>query len=91
MLGQLESAGLFPSVSAPLFSQLGGNVANGFQLSITNPNSSGTIYYTLDGSEPLNADGTVGSTALVYTGPITLNVTDRSQGGGAARRRRQRG
>ncbi len=75
VLGQLEAAGLFPSVSAPLFSQLGGTVAAGFQLSITNPNSSGTIYYTLDGSEPLNADGTVGSTALAYTGPITINAT----------------
>ena len=72
VLSQLESAGLFPDVSAPEFSQFGGSVAYGYQLSITNPNSSGTIYYTLDGSEPVNSDGTLSSTALIYTGPITL-------------------
>ena len=42
---------------------------------ITNPNGSGTIYYTLDGSEPLNADGTVGTTAHAYTSAIVLNAT----------------
>ena len=67
VLGQLEAAGLFPSVSAPVYSQFGGSVAYGYQLSITNPNSGGTIYYTVDGSDPSTS-----STAQVYTNPITL-------------------
>jgi hypothetical protein len=42
----------------PTLSRWGGNVPDGFSLSITNPNTnySGTVYYTLDGSDP--ADGT---------------------------------
>ncbi len=73
VVNQLESAGLFPAVSAPIFSQLGGIVPGGYQLTISNPNSSGTIYYTLDGSEPIDAYGVVSSTALIYSGPITLS------------------
>ena len=73
VVGQLEAAGLFPSVSAPNFSQLGGIVPGGYELTISNPNSSGTIYYTLDGSEPVNAYGVLSSTALAYSGPLTLN------------------
>lgn len=42
----------------PTLSKQGGNVPDGFSLSITNPNTnfSGTVYYTLEGSDP--ADGT---------------------------------
>ncbi len=37
---------------APDFSIYGGNVASGTQLSMSNPNASGTIYYTTDGTDP---------------------------------------
>ncbi len=73
VLGQLEAAGLFPSVSAPTFSQYGGSVSSGYQLTIGNPNTAGVIYYTLDGTDPLNADGSLSSSAVLYVGPITLN------------------
>jgi hypothetical protein len=48
---------LYPAIDAPVFSingsyQHGGNASSGDQLTIDNPNSSGTIYYTLDGSDP---------------------------------------
>ncbi len=39
---------------APSFSSYGGNVASGAQLTMTNPNAGGTIYYTTDGSDPNN-------------------------------------
>ena len=48
---------LYPSIDAPVFSingsyQHGGQAWSGDQLTIDNPNASGTIWYTLDGSDP---------------------------------------
>jgi len=65
------------------FSKLGGEVANGYQLKLTNPNTkynnnnqlipAGDIYYTTDGSEPRNIDGTVSASAIKYTSPIIID------------------
>ncbi len=52
---QFRSVNWFPTIDAPQFGQQGGYVASNYALSITNPNSSGTIYYTLDGSDPRQA------------------------------------
>ena len=66
----------------PNFSQAGGNVNAGTQLTITRytgtPPSSytyatGTIYYTTDGSDPRNAAGAPGGTA--YATPISLSAS----------------
>ena len=46
---QIRQAGLYPVVAAPELSQPGGVVPGGFELALTGP---GTIYYTLDGSDP---------------------------------------
>ena len=55
MLNQFRSRGWYPATDAPeLFAQHGGNVAQDFQLTITSPDG-GTIYYTLDGSDPREA------------------------------------
>ncbi|MGI8601958.1 MAG: lamin tail domain-containing protein [Verrucomicrobiales bacterium] len=44
---------LYPSTEAPIFNQHGGNVPTGFQVTLSHPpGSSGTIYYTTDGSDP---------------------------------------
>src|SRR6476619_6332570 len=51
VLAQLRQRNLFPSIDAPVFSQHGGQVAVGFQVTLTAAGS-GTIYYTLDGSDP---------------------------------------
>jgi hypothetical protein len=55
VLDQFRSAGLYPSVDAPVFYingnyQHGGHIAASDAFSIKS--SSGTIYYTLDGSDP---------------------------------------
>ncbi|MCL5099280.1 MAG: CotH kinase family protein, partial [Candidatus Omnitrophica bacterium] len=50
VLNQLIANGMFPRVAAPSFNQFGGTVPPGFALSMTAP--AGTIYYTLDGSDP---------------------------------------
>ncbi len=52
---QFRSVNWFPTIDAPQLGQQGGYVASNYALSMTNPNSSGTIYYTLDGSDPRRA------------------------------------
>ncbi|MCH8924301.1 MAG: lamin tail domain-containing protein, partial [Planctomycetes bacterium] len=88
VLGQLRRAGLYPNVTAPRFNQHGGDVAVGFTLTMSVPDSpAGTpIYYTTDGvTDPRAADGSIAGAR--YTGPITINdsrlVQARSFVGGA--------
>jgi hypothetical protein len=81
---QIKARGWFPATDAPVFAeQHGGAVASGpFTLTINNPNGSGTIYYTLDGSDPrgkatLNPPtaAPVLPGAIAYGGAITLTET----------------
>ncbi|NIP27991.1 MAG: hypothetical protein GWN67_26030, partial [Phycisphaerae bacterium] len=51
VLGQLLAVNWYPAIEVPVFNQHGGEVAAGFNL-IMDPNGPGTIYYTLDGSDP---------------------------------------
>ncbi len=52
-----------------------GPVAIGSTITLSNPNNSGTIYYTLDGTDPKqNCSGTSAS-AITYNNPITINTT----------------
>ncbi|MGC6567836.1 MAG: CotH kinase family protein [Akkermansiaceae bacterium] len=69
VVSQLRIHGLYPSIDPPVFSQHGGEVAPGFDLSLTT--SAGTIYYTTDGSDPREAwtDNTLGT---IYTAPLDL-------------------
>jgi len=65
------------------FSQLGGEVQQGYELTLKNPNVKlnannqeiplGDIYYTTDGSDPRNINGKPSATAIKYTGPIIIN------------------
>jgi hypothetical protein len=64
--------GLYPTIDPPIFNQRGGQVAAGFGLTMTNPNGAGTIYYTLDGSDPRQAV-TGNPVGTVYGGTIILN------------------
>ena len=50
IIEDLKQAGLYRSDNAPLFTQPGGPVSASTPLSMTSPG--GTIYYTLDGSDP---------------------------------------
>ena len=72
VLGHFDGRGWLPSLAAPNFNQYGGEVAAGFDLTMTNPNPSGTIYYTLDGSDPREVGGAIGASAIAYTGAIDL-------------------
>jgi len=84
VLGWLKSANLYPSVDAPEFNingqpQHGGHIGSRDSLSIT---GGGTIWYTLDGTDPRVPERTgrasasqplVATTALRYTGPVMLS------------------
>ena len=73
VLNQMRSRGLYPSIVAPAFNQHGGAVEAGFNLSIAAP--AGTIYYTLDGSDPRLRGGAISPTALRFEGdPIELST-----------------
>jgi hypothetical protein len=75
VIGHFEAAGWIPTLDAPLLSQYGGEVASGFDLALTKPVGSpggAVIYYTLDGSDPRLANGTLNPAALTYSTPIDL-------------------
>jgi len=75
LLGQLESRGLYPSLDAPSFNQMGGEVVAGFNLQITA--ASGTIYYTTDGDDPRDPGGAIHSGSSNGGSPrnVTINTT----------------
>ena len=77
-IAQLRTAGLFPDIAAPTFMINGNPVFNnrvnpGAALSMTAP--SGTIYYTTDGSDPVNwmDSPAVTTSASQYSAPLILN------------------
>ncbi|MEJ6560989.1 MAG: lamin tail domain-containing protein [Akkermansiaceae bacterium] len=72
LLSQLRSGNLYPATDAPVFAQHGGRVANGFSLTMSAP-SGGTIFYTLDGSDPRAAGGVIAGTQ--YTSAPNLSVS----------------
>ena len=70
VLNQLRSAGLYPSLAAPVFNQQGGRVARGFGLTMAATN---TIYYTTNGADPrVYGSGALAPEALIYTETIVL-------------------
>ena len=71
---QCRTAGLFPLVDAPVFTQHGGPVGNGFSLYLTNVNLGGVVYFTTDGSDPRAFGGAVLSGAQMGGGPLVLTA-----------------
>ncbi|MHC4842717.1 MAG: lamin tail domain-containing protein, partial [Planctomycetota bacterium] len=69
----------------PVFNYQGGQVADGFNLIMASP--SGTIYYTLDGSDPRLHGGAISPSAFAYSAPVPLTksvtVKARSLSGGS--------
>ena len=68
---QIKTAGWYPAVNPPVFSQHGGSVPANYPLSITA--EPGIIYFTADGSDPRLPGGAVNPTAAIYAeNPILL-------------------
>lgn len=89
VLTQFRTAGLFPPANlvAPTFNQHGGKVAAGFNLTMSS-STTGTIYYTTDGTDPrvpwtstssggsaVSWSGNVAAGALTYGGPASLSTS----------------
>jgi hypothetical protein len=70
IIQQFIQAGLYPSLAAPEFSQLGGTFTNAFQLAMNA--SVGQIYYTTNGLDPRLPGGTIAPEAQVYSGPLLI-------------------
>ncbi|MES2594317.1 MAG: lamin tail domain-containing protein [Verrucomicrobiota bacterium] len=66
---------LFINVSDPVISGVQGGLVNSpHSFTITNPNVGGTIYYTLDGSDPRLLGGAVSGTASTGASPISVTL-----------------
>lgn len=62
VLEQYRKQGYYPSVEAPRLSQYGGTIPADFEVLVSAPR--GQVYYTLDGTDPLGADGRSSAAAL---------------------------
>ncbi len=72
LLTQMRAIGMWPAVTAPAYAQHGGSVPSGYQLAITDPNAAGgTLYYTLDGTDPMGAVKAGETVTLLGPGPAT--------------------
>jgi hypothetical protein len=78
VLNQFTSRGWSTTLGAPTFTNYGGTVAAGAQVTISKPvgsPASGTLYYTLDGSDPRAEGGGVASGAIeVLAGTTVLTI-----------------
>ncbi|HEY2951833.1 MAG TPA: lamin tail domain-containing protein, partial [Verrucomicrobiae bacterium] len=77
VLSQLRAysyGNLFPTVAAPIFSQLGGAVPEGYSLEMIHTNSSGVIFFTTDGTDPRLVGGGVSPAAQSYSVPFIINA-----------------
>ncbi len=91
MLEDLEQAGLMKSRNAPVMNQHGGAVFAGFGLSLENTEG-GTIFYTLDGSDPRVAFRNLPSAsassfdgnAIVLTETVTVSARTLKDGAWSA-------
>lgn len=61
LLNLLKTRGFYPSVNAPVFGKHGGSVATGEAVTISG--SAGTLYYTVDGTDPRLPGGGVSPNA----------------------------
>jgi len=83
VIGYLRDDGLIPSIEPPDASLPGGVVESGTYLSLSTPE--GTIYYTLDGSDPRAIGGAPAgqtySASLAITQPVVIRARARKSDG----------
>jgi hypothetical protein len=81
-INQLKAAGLYPAVDAPLIYRNGAELTEreytinpGWIISLENPDSEGTLYYTIDGTDPRKIGGEIKSTALEGTSQNIMTLS----------------
>ncbi len=72
LIEQLMEEDYYPDLEPPLIDQPSGFLAAGSMLSLTNPNRSSDVYYTLDGTDPRVSGGAVAASAAVYEEAIVV-------------------
>jgi hypothetical protein len=65
VFNQFRTAKWYPAIDPPVLSQFGGTVTNNYTLTVTA--ATGTIYYTLDGSDPRLPGGGISPSAIAFT------------------------
>ncbi len=81
VIGQFKAGNLYPSIEPPVFSssqEIQGSkitTSNEFKLTIKNPNASGNLVYTTDGSDPRLPGGIVSDAATQGDIAASLTVT----------------
>ncbi len=85
VMEQLEELDLFPGLAAPVVKNAGEeildpvmNFSSNVEVTMTNPESSGDIYYTIDGSDPREIGGTVSQQAKIIASGASLNIASSS-------------
>ncbi len=73
-LAALRAEGYYPNLDAPTFNGKSGSVLPGFVLKLINPNATGNIYYTLDGSDPRLPGGGISASAMLYADSLIVNT-----------------
>ncbi|TWT89857.1 CotH protein [Pseudobythopirellula maris] len=68
VMNEFKAYGLYPDAVAPVFSQHGGPIAPGFELSVSAP--TGQVWYTLDGSDPRQIGGEINPNAILHQGGL---------------------
>ncbi len=66
VISLLQRDGWYPYVDPPALNQHGGQIDAPFSLSMENPNGAGTIYYTLDGTDPRLPGGGISPEAEIF-------------------------
>ena len=66
----LRDEGLYPQLDPPVVVNASKDGLT--EISLENPNATGRIYYTLDGTDPRLAGGNVSPDAVLYSEPITF-------------------
>lgn len=81
VISQLQEADLLPNFYPPVVKKDNArldiqqyNLNAPINITLTNPNSGGTIYYTLDGSDPRNTGGGLNAAANTLTSGATINI-----------------
>jgi len=80
VIEQFKEDSLYPSIEPPVFSA-GQTImvrkttgSTGYQLTITNPNSSGNIYYTTNGNDPRSTGGGEDPSAKSSASSVTITI-----------------
>jgi hypothetical protein len=74
-VARFRAGSLYPNLAAPEFNQFGGAIPAGFHLNMSHTNAAGTIFFTLDGSDPRTyGTGGVAPSAQAFGETIPINT-----------------